>query len=62
MGSVFDSEIARNNGMAAIGAIWGYGTKGELESAGAALLAASPGDAVRLITAPGSLAEGRGRG
>jgi len=53
---------ARNSGIAAVGALWGYGTKNELQTAGAASLAASPGDAARLIAAPGSLAEGLGWG
>ena len=53
---------ARNNGMAGVGALWGYGAKSELQTAGASLLASSPDDAARLITAPGSLAEWWGRG
>ncbi len=42
---------ARNNGMAGIGALWGYGTQTELQSAGAARLATSPEHAADLIAA-----------
>jgi len=38
----FDMIGARNNGMLAIGVLWGYGSAGELEQAGADYLCASP--------------------
>ena len=40
---------ARNNGVAGIGALWGFGTRGELQAAGAARIAANPEDAANLI-------------
>ena len=42
---------ARNNGIVGVGALWGYGTKGELQAIGAAILAANPSEATRLIAA-----------
>jgi phosphoglycolate phosphatase len=42
---------ARNNGIVGVGALWGYGTKGELQAIGTAMLAANPGEAARLIAA-----------
>ena len=42
---------ARNNGMAGIGALWGYGTQAELQTAGADRLATSPEHAADLIAA-----------
>ena len=41
---------ARNNGMTGVGALWGFGSEAELQTAGATLLATSPGDAASLIT------------
>ncbi len=40
---------ARNNGVAGIGALWGYGTRGELQAAGAARIATNPEDAANLM-------------
>lgn len=37
-----DMLAARHHGMSALGALWGYGTREELEDAGAQLLCASP--------------------
>ena len=53
---------ARNNGVAAIGALWGFGSEGELRAAGAPQLATSPEHAADLITAPGLLADQRSGG
>jgi phosphoglycolate phosphatase len=41
---------ARNNGIVAVGALWGFGSKAELQAAGATGLAESPKDAANLIT------------
>ena len=43
---------ARNNGLASVGALWGYGSDSELRAAGASWLAASPGEAANLMIAP----------
>jgi phosphoglycolate phosphatase len=40
---------ARNNGVAGVGALWGYGTQAELQAAGATWLATNPKDAADLI-------------
>ncbi len=44
-----DIDGARGNGMAAIGALWGYGGAAELGAAGAKNLAADPAEAARAI-------------
>jgi phosphoglycolate phosphatase len=38
----YDIRAARNNGMAAIGVLWGYGSRAELEEAGAHAIVAVP--------------------
>lgn len=40
---------ARNNRIAVVGALWGYGSENELRGAGADLTAAGPAEAARLI-------------
>lgn len=45
----FDVEGARANGLAAIGALWGYGEEGELHLAEADALAAAPEDVLDLV-------------
>lgn len=44
-----DVEGARANGIAVLGVTWGYGSRGELEAAGADAIAASPYALERLI-------------
>ena len=39
-----DIRAARANGMSSVGALWGYGSRNELESAGATALCAAPSD------------------
>ncbi len=46
----FDMIGAKNNQLEAIGALWGYGGRGELTDAGADELADGPGDIGRLVT------------
>lgn len=43
---------ATTNGVASIGALWGYSTKGELEMVGAQYLAETPNDLLRLLLEP----------
>ncbi|MEM7507057.1 MAG: HAD hydrolase-like protein [Pseudomonadota bacterium] len=45
----FDMVGARNNRVTPLGALWGFGSAHELEGAGAAALAAQPGDVLGLI-------------
>jgi phosphoglycolate phosphatase len=52
----FDAIGARNVGIAAIGALWGYGGREELEAAGADPLVETPGQA------PAAVAEVFARG
>ena len=40
----YDVVGARNNGIGAIGVLWGYGSEAELRTAGADSLCAEPGD------------------
>ncbi len=40
----YDMVAARKNGLAALGALWGYGSEAELSEAGAHALCASPAD------------------
>ena len=44
-----DMEAAKANAIRAIGALWGYGGREELEHAGADVIAASPGDVAALV-------------
>ena len=39
-----DIRAARANGVRAVGVLWGYGTRAELEGAGADALAATPAE------------------
>jgi phosphoglycolate phosphatase len=39
-----DVRAARANGVRAVGVLWGYGSRAELEAAGAHALAATPED------------------
>jgi phosphoglycolate phosphatase len=45
----FDMIGARNNGLRAIGALWGYGDREELEAAGAHATAERPADVTKLL-------------
>ncbi len=45
----FDVEGAKKNGIPCIGALWGYGSREELEAAGAFRIAAAPGDLCGLL-------------
>jgi phosphoglycolate phosphatase len=45
-----DIEAAKANAIRSIGALWGYGGRAELETAGADAIATSPADVVKLIT------------
>ncbi len=49
----FDVIAARQQGAHAIGALWGYGTREELQAAGAHALADAPDDLPGLLLAPG---------
>nr|QQZ51021.1 hypothetical protein JKL49_07450 [Phenylobacterium glaciei] len=40
----YDMIAARKNGLAALGALWGYGSEAELSEAGAHALCAAPSD------------------
>lgn len=44
-----DMEGARTNGVGAIGALWGYGTRAELQAAGADQLVSHPSELVDLV-------------
>ena len=44
-----DIAGARANGVAAIGVLWGYGDRAELEEAGAAAIASEPGQLVGIV-------------
>jgi phosphoglycolate phosphatase len=46
----FDVLGARNNGVLAIGVLWGYGTEAELRQAGADYLCASPRELPDLLS------------
>jgi phosphoglycolate phosphatase len=48
----YDVVAARENGVSAIGVLWGYGSRSELEKAGAALLVESWERLVELVGAP----------
>ena len=48
----YDVVAARENGVSAIGVLWGYGSRSELENAGAALLAESWERLLELIGSP----------
>ncbi len=50
----FDVAGARANGVHAIGVLWGYGTKQELETAGADLTVATPADLAAALTGQGA--------
>ncbi len=43
----YDVRGAKANGVRAVGVLWGYGTRAELEAAGADALVAAPGDLAR---------------
>jgi len=45
----YDIEGAREVGIASIGALFGYGSRPELENAGADFTAASPDEIVKII-------------
>jgi phosphoglycolate phosphatase len=45
----FDIEGARSNGVRGIGVAWGFGSREELEQAGAQAIAATPGDLAGLL-------------
>jgi len=47
----FDVVGALNCGLTAVGALWGYGGRDELEAAGAHVLAETPGQATSLLSA-----------
>jgi phosphoglycolate phosphatase len=47
-----DIEAAKANTIRSIGALWGYGGREELETAGADAIAALPGDVVKLVARP----------
>jgi phosphoglycolate phosphatase len=47
----FDISAARASGVLAIGALWGYGSRSELEEAGADYLAENPGAVLDSLTA-----------
>ena len=47
-----DVSGAAANGVASIGALWGYGAKGELGTAGAQYLAETPDDLLRFLLEP----------
>jgi phosphoglycolate phosphatase len=49
----FDIEGARANGVREIGVLWGYGSRAELEQAGARTLVATPVELERLLLAAG---------
>jgi phosphoglycolate phosphatase len=55
-----DVRAARTHGVAAIGVLWGNGSQEELESAGAAYVAASVADLVAWITSRPVVASSRG--
>ena len=40
---------ARNNGVATIGVLWGYGTIDELREAGAGAIVSAPGDLIAAL-------------
>jgi phosphoglycolate phosphatase len=44
-----DIVAARHNGIAGLGVLWGYGSKEELEAAGAYTCIASPRDLLRAV-------------
>ena len=44
-----DVRAARRNGVGSIGVLWGYGTRAELEEAGADAIAETPGDLTATI-------------
>lgn len=45
----FDIEGAKEAGVKSIGVLWGYGSKDELENAGADYTVSSPGELIRLL-------------
>jgi phosphoglycolate phosphatase len=45
-----DITAARDNGLHAVGVLWGYGTRAELEAAGADHLVATMGDLCEILT------------
>ncbi len=45
-----DIDGARENGLASLGVLWGFGDEAELTGAGADILAHNPADVVRIIT------------
>jgi len=45
----FDVEGARANGLPSIGVLWGFGSRAELEAAGATALATTPAELPRLV-------------
>ncbi len=47
----YDMTAAREHGMRAIGVLWGYGSRGELEASGAHHLVASPGALAEALAA-----------
>ncbi len=47
----FDAEAAARNGVASVGALWGYGDAAELTEAGATVLCAAPGDLADAVAA-----------
>jgi len=51
-----DMVAARHHSVRAVGALWGYGSREELESAGAHSLCERPGNLAALLQAPGSRA------
>ncbi len=47
----YDMTAAREHGMRAIGVLWGYGSRGELEASGAHHVVASPGSVAEALAA-----------
>jgi len=50
----YDAEGARANGVSAVGVLWGYGDRDELEAAGVLHLAAHPGELIPIAEAHGA--------
>ncbi|MEM7522477.1 MAG: HAD hydrolase-like protein [Pseudomonadota bacterium] len=44
-----DARGAIHNGITPLGALWGFGSRGELEDAGVSAIAATPGDVAELV-------------